>query len=136
MKRNFTESVIVDENRLTQVTLSGGGGRGGANCNSDNPPLAASTLVWVPVGSPSRGGDVKVYVYDINQLSLPTPFLFCSCVCFRLYGPFNCISFHKVSRQLSIFSLCSFKLISASLALSTICLFMKISFSPDIIPSG
>ena len=25
-------------------------------------------------GSPSRGGDVAVYVFDINQLSLPTPF--------------------------------------------------------------
>ena len=28
----------------------------------------------VPAGSPSRGGDVKVYVYDMNQPSLPTPF--------------------------------------------------------------
>ena len=28
----------------------------------------------VPVGSPSRGGDVVVYVYDINQPSFPTPF--------------------------------------------------------------
>ena len=24
-------------------------------------------------GSPSRGGDVAVYVFDINQTSLPTP---------------------------------------------------------------
>ena len=28
----------------------------------------------VPAGSPSRGGDVAVYVSDINQPSLPTPF--------------------------------------------------------------
>ena len=28
----------------------------------------------VPAGSPSRGGDVTVYVLDINQPSLPTPF--------------------------------------------------------------
>ena len=27
----------------------------------------------VPAGSLSRGGDVTVYVYDINQPSLPTP---------------------------------------------------------------
>ena len=27
-----------------------------------------------PVGSPSRGGNVAVYVFDINQPSLPTPF--------------------------------------------------------------
>ena len=28
----------------------------------------------VPVGSPSPGGDVAVYGFDINQLSLPIPF--------------------------------------------------------------
>ena len=28
----------------------------------------------VPAGSPSRGGDVAVYVFDINQPSLLTPF--------------------------------------------------------------
>ena len=27
-----------------------------------------------PTGSPSHGGDVAVYVLDINQPSLPTPF--------------------------------------------------------------
>ena len=26
------------------------------------------------MGSPSRGGDVAVYVFDTNQPSLPTPF--------------------------------------------------------------
>ena len=61
-------------------------------------------------------------------------FLFCSCVYFGLYGPFNCILFHKCSRQLSAFSLCSSGLISASLFLSAVYLFMKVSFSPDITP--
>ena len=28
----------------------------------------------VPTGSPSRGGDVAVYVFDRNHMSLPTPF--------------------------------------------------------------
>ena len=65
-------------------------------------------------------------------------FLFCSCVCFCPYGPFNCISFHKFPRQLSVFSLCSSGLISALLVLSTIYLFMKVSFSPspDVILCG
>ena len=63
-------------------------------------------------------------------------FLFCSCVCFCLYGPFNCISFHKFSRQLSDFSLCSSGLDSALLVLSTIYLFIKVSLSPDIILCG
>ena len=53
-------------------------------------------------------------------------FLFCSCVCFCLYGPFNCIYFHKSSPQSSAFSLCSSRLISALLVLSTIDLFMKV----------
>ena len=66
---------------------------------------------------------------------LPHSFLLCSCVYFCLYGPFNCISFHK-SRQLSAFSLCSSGFISALLVLSTIYLFRKVSFSTDIILCG
>ena len=85
--------------------------------------LPLLTSYWVPVGSPSLGEDVAVDVFDINQLSLPTPFfLFCSRVCFCLYGPFNCISFNKFCRQLSAFSLCSSSLMSVLLVLSTICL--------------
>ena len=78
----------------------------------------------VHAGSPSWGGDVAVYVFDINQPSLPIP-LFCSCVYFCLHGPFNCISFHKFSRQLSAFSLCSSGLVSALLVLSTMYLMWK-----------
>ena len=55
---------------------------------------------------------------------------------FCLYAPFNCISFHKLSRQLSAFSFCSSGLISALLVLCTVYLFMKICFSPDIIFCG
>ena len=32
------------------------------------------SLSPVPMGSPSRSGDVAVYVFDINQPSLLTPF--------------------------------------------------------------
>ena len=88
----------------------------------------------VPVGSPSRGGDIAVYVWH-----KPTKLacsLFCSCVCFWLYGPFSCSSFCTFSQQLIIFSLCSSGLMSAFLVLSTRYLFMKVSFSPDIIPTG
>ena len=62
--------------------------------------------------------------------------LLCFCVHFSLYGPFTCISFHKFSPQLSVFSFCSFGLISAVLVLSTIYLFEKVSLSPDIILCG
>ena len=63
-------------------------------------------------------------------------FLFCSCVYFCFIDPFNWISFHKFSRQLSAFSPCSSFLNSALLVLSTIYLFMKVSLSPDIILCG
>ena len=89
-------------------------------------------------GLPSRSEGVAVNVFDINQPSLPTPFLFCSCVCFC---PFMALStvFHSINSPdnspLSHFVLSVsflpyrfFKLYSF--------LFMKISFSPDIILCG
>ena len=84
------------------------------------------------------------FMSDINQPCLSTPFfwyiyffliLFRCHVYFCLYGPFNCISFHKFSRPLSAFSLSCCGFISALLVLSIIFLFMKVSFSPDIILS-
>ena len=66
----------------------------------------------------------------------PLLFIFSSCVCFGLYGPFNCISWHKFSQQLFALSLCSSSLISALLILSTICFCMKVSLSPDITLCG
>ena len=91
---------------------------------------ASTSWTVVSVSSLSRGGDVTVYVLDINQPSLPTLFFFCCCVCFCLYGSFNSISFHKFSRQLSAFWLCSSGLISAFMVLSTIYLFMTVSHIP------
>ena len=84
----------------------------------------------VSTGSPSRGGDVAVYVFDIKQPSSPTPF----------YSVFVSIS---VSMALSTvvhsnnspdFLLCSSGLIFALMVHSTIYLFMRVSFSPDVIP--
>ena len=37
--------------------------------------MSGRLLAWhVPTGSPSRGGDVGVHVFNINQPSSPTPF--------------------------------------------------------------
>ena len=44
--------------------------------------------------------------HELTELALS--FLFCSCICFCLYGLFNCISFHKLFQQLSVFSLFSY----------------------------
>ena len=60
-------------------------------------------------------------------------FLFCSCVCFCVYGPFNFILFHKFFQQLPTFSLCSSGLNSALLVFQLNISFMKVSLSPDII---
>ena len=89
-----------------------------------------SIILSSDVSKPGRVGRLRGLIFtcwgccgkclDLNQPTLSTPFLFRSRVCFRLYDPFNCISFHTLSRQLSAFSLCSSGLIFASLALSTI----------------
>ena len=42
----------------------------------------------VPTGSSSRGGDVTVYVFNINQPSLPTPFTLFLCL-FLSFWPFQ-----------------------------------------------
>ena len=98
-------------------------------------PVRASTsspVLVVPAGSPSRGGIVAVYDFDLNEPSLPTP-LYSVLASISVYGPFNCVSFHRFSRQLSAFSLCSFGVISVSLVISAIYFFMKVSISPDVI---
>ena len=76
-----------------------------------------------PPGSPSRGGDVAVYVFDINQLSLPTPFYSV------LVSVSVCMALSTVFRSIIV-------LISTLLVLSTIYLLMKVSFSLDIILYG
>ena len=60
-------------------------------------------------------------------------FLFISCVCFCLYGPFNCISSIN-SPDNSPLSHCSSGLISAVLVKSIMYLCMKVSFNPDNSP--
>ena len=97
---------------------------------------AASVLTRVPTGSTSCGMEVAVYVFDINQLSLPTPFhsvlvsisvfMALSTVFHSENSPGNSPFSHSV---LLVF-------FSALLVLSTMCLFMKVSFSPDIILCG
>ena len=79
------------------------------------------TLI-VPEGSPSRGGEAKVYVFDINQPSLPTPF-YSVLVSVSVFLTLSTV-FHSINSLSG--------LISALLVLSTICLFMKVSLSLDI----
>ena len=93
--------------------------------------MEASHTEYVPAGSPSRGGDAAVYVFDTNQPSLPGPFhsvLMSISVFIALSTVFHSIN----SPDNSLFS----RSVPALLFLSTICVFMKVSSSPDIIPSS
>ena len=65
----------------------------------------------VSAGSPSHGEDTVVYVFDINQLSLPIPFYFVL-VSISVIVAFNCLSIHKFSQQLPALSFCSSGVIS------------------------
>ena len=66
----------------------------------------------VPAGSPSRGGDLAVYVFDINQPSLPAPFYYVlvsisvflalSTVFHSINSPNNALRFHSVLLVLSL----------------------------------
>ena len=74
----------------------------------------------VPAGSPSRGGDVAVCDFNINQPSLPTPFYSIllsvsvlktlSTVFYSIKSPANSLFFHSVLPVLSLpswsFQLC------------------------------
>ena len=89
------------------------------------------------VGSPSRGGDVTVYVFDINQPSLPTPFYSVPVsisVCIALSTVFH--SINSPDNPPLSHSICSSGLISALVVLSTVYLFAKVSFGPDMILCG
>ena len=76
-----------------------------------------------------------VYVFDINQPSMPTPF-YSVLVSVSVFMALSTI-FHSInSPDNSAFWLCFSRLISALLVFSTTYLFMKDSFSPDIILCG
>ena len=87
------------------------------------------------MGSPSSGGDVAVYVLDINQPSLPTPF-YSVLVSVSVFMALSTVFHSMNSPDNSPLSHCSSGLISALLVLSTIYLFTKVFLSPDIILCG
>ena len=92
----------------------------------------------VPKGSPSRGGDVAAYVFDVNQLRLPTPF-YSVLVSVSVFAALSS-AFHSIhssdNSPLSNSVLPVFDFFSALLVLSTIYLFMKVFLSPGIILCG
>ena len=77
-------------------------------------------------------GMLRFMFFWDKPTELAHSFLFC-CVCFCLFGPFNCISFHEFSWRLSAFSRSSSGLF---FCLTGPFNYMKVSFSPDIILCG
>ena len=150
-------AVINFFHRTLSVTMLYYKTKYGCKWTSSLEDIVETVLFWLfkpslwlnlHIGSPSCGGEVAVNVFNKNKPNLSTPvysvtnqacpLLFISVLVSIsvLYGPFNCISLHNFSWQLSAFSLCSSSLISALLILSTIYLFKKVSFSPDILLCG
>ena len=92
-------------------------------------------LLLAPTGSPSRCGDVTVYVPDINQPSLPNP---CYSVLVSV-SAFMAIStvFHSInSPDKSLLSHSVLLVLFLPYWSFQIYLFMKVSLSPDVILCG
>ena len=89
----------------------------------------------VPAGSPSRGGDVTVYM-SMTQTNRACPLFFYSVhVSISVVMALSTV-FHSIdSPDNSIFSLC-YSGLDLCLIGPFHYVFMKVSFSPDIIPSG
>ena len=86
----------------------------------------------VPAGSPSRGGDVAVYVLNVSQPSLPTPFFYSVLVSVSVFMALSTV-FHSITFPDN--SPLSRAVLPVSFlpywSFQTIYLFMKVSFSPD-----
>ena len=61
---------------------------GGGDYEYGSVSLNLILYALVPAGSPSRGGDVAVYVFDMDQPSLPTLFVLFLCLFLSLW-PFQ-----------------------------------------------
>ena len=88
---------------------------------------------WGPCGLNFSGGDVAIYVFNINQPSLPTSF-YSVLVSVSNFMALSAV-FRSINSPNSAFSLFSSGLISASLSFQ-LYIFMKVSLSPDIILCG
>ena len=92
-----------------------------------------------PAGSPSRGGDVTVYVLDINQPSLPTLFSFFSSLLVSV-SVFTALStvFHSINSHDNL--PLSYSLLPVLFlpywSFQLYYFFMKVSLSPDVILRG
>ena len=75
-----------------------------------------STIIIGPQGSPSRGGDVAVYVFDIRQPRLPTPF-YSVIVSISVFMALSTV-FHSIDPSDNSLLSC--------LVLSTLYIFMKV----------
>ena len=87
----------------------------------------------VPAGSPSRGGDVAVHVFDMNQPSLPTPF-YSVLVSISVFVALSTV-FHSINSP-DNFPLSHSVLPVLFLPYWSFQLYMKVSFSPDVILCG
>ena len=68
-QRSFSERLF-----LGAIFTNGTNAFAGKGLNVNAPFILTSVGLGIPAASPSRGGDVTVYVFQVNQPSLPSPF--------------------------------------------------------------
>ena len=100
-----------------------------------SPSHGGEVVVYVK-DTTSTYGDVVVYVKDINQLSLPTPFLYSVLVSVFVFIMALSTVLHSINSPDSSFFHSSLLVLPALLVFSTVYFFMKVSFSSNIIRCG
>ena len=108
-----------------------------AICHPEEPHLNMVSIAVrnadpIPTDSCSYGGVVVVYIFWHKPIERAHSFFYFYILLLAfvfVYGPFNCILFHKFSWQLSTFSLCSSGLISALLLFSILYFFFEVSLN-------
>ena len=97
--------------------------------------LFVRSFIHIPAGLPSCGGDVVVYVKNLKQPNLPTPF-YAFIVSISVLVTLSTV-FHSInSPDSSPFSHSVLPVLPLPYWSFQLYLFMKVSFSPDITLSG
>ena len=106
------------------------------DANHSDPPSQPHPPTPTPRGRTLTWWGCSCFWHKPTNLACQLLSVFC-CVYFCLYGPFNCISFRKLSKERSALSLCSFFRSYFCFIGPFIYTFLyKVSFSSDIIPCG
>ena len=94
-----------------------------------------SSVFPVPMGSPSHGGDVAIYVFGITQLNLPTPF-YSALMSLSAFMALSTVFHSTNSSDNSPLSHSVLPVLFLPFSSFHLYLFLKVSLSPYIILCG